>query len=211
MEKETMLVTSALNELKLLDTRIMNKIEDAKFVACAKKSADKVDGRKSKDKFMKESKAAIQSINDLIERRRKIKAAIVASNAVTEVEIGGVKMTVADAIERKSSIEYDRKLLIELQVQFGNAKTKMAGENDKVETAVDKLLETAYGKDGKEKVTEDMYSAIAIPYKEANQYEMVEGFDIEKLIGEIKEEIDIFLSEVDTKLQVSNSTTTIEF
>lgn len=211
MEKETMLVTSALNELKLLDTRIMNKIEDTKFVACAKKSADKVDGRKSKDKFMKESKAAIQSINDLIERRRKIKAAIVASNAVTEVEIGGVKMTVADAIERKSSIEYDRKLLIELQTQFGNAKTKMARENDKVETAVDKLLETAYGKDGKEKVTEDMYSAIAIPYKEANQYEMVEGFDIEKLIGEIKEEIDIFLSEVDTKLQVSNSTTTIEF
>lgn len=211
MEKEKMLVTSALNELKLLDARITDKIEFASFVASAKKSSDKVEGFRTKKQFINNSVASLQSIKDLIERRRKIKAAIVASNAVTEVEIGGVKMTVADAIERKTSIKYDNELLISLQSQFGSAKVKLDRENKKVSDSIDKMLETAYGKDSKDKVTEGMYSAIADPYRNANEYEMVEGFDTEKTINDLKDNIDTFLSEVDTKLQVSNSTTLIEF
>ena len=42
---------------------------------------------------------------DLIKRRDAITKAIVASNAVTEVTINGETMTVASAIELKTSIE----------------------------------------------------------------------------------------------------------
>ena len=55
-----------------------------------------------------------------------------------------------------------------------------------------------------------MHDAIAVPYREANEYEYVEGFDVKTTIVSLSDDIDSFLSEVDTVLQVSNSTTTIE-
>lgn len=65
-------------------------------------------------------------------------------------------------------------------------------------------------KEGKEKITQDSYDAIAEPYRKANEYGLVDSLDIEKLIKEMKDKIEGFLSEVDTALQISNSTTIIE-
>lgn len=94
---EQMLVTKGLNELKLLDSRIMRKIKDASFISVAKLSAVNVDGKVSKEEFKANAKADYMAITDLIKRRDKIKAAIVKSNAIIMVEIAGKKMTVAEA------------------------------------------------------------------------------------------------------------------
>ena len=101
---EKMLVTQALNELKLLDSRIEDATNNAIFVIAAKKNEKKVNPNLTKEDFEIRSKAFYQSIMDLIERRKKIKAAIVASNAVTKVTVHDEEMTVAEAIERKSTI-----------------------------------------------------------------------------------------------------------
>lgn len=62
----------------------------------------------------------------------------------------------------------------------------------------------------KEKITETSYDAIAGPYSLANEYGLVDSLKIEKLIKDIKEQIESFESEVDTVLQISNSITSIE-
>ena len=99
-------ITEALNELKLYDSKIMKAITNAKLVGAAKKSADKV-GVVKKEDFEERAKASYQSVTDLIANRNTLKSAIVKSNAVTEVTINGKTMTVAEAIERKNSIDYD--------------------------------------------------------------------------------------------------------
>ena len=206
---ETMLVTHGLNELKLLDSRILKRISDTGFITCSKKSAKKISGV-GKDTYRKLSKSGYDSVIDLIARRNAIKSAIVKSNAITKVTIAGKEMTVAEAIERKSSISYEHNLLNELTSQLSSARTKLERENAKVDEQIDALLTTAYGKDSKEKISEGMHDAIAVPYREANEYEYVEGFDVKATIVSLSDDIDSFLSEVDTVLQVSNSTTTIE-
>jgi hypothetical protein len=207
---EKMLVTIGLNELKLLDKRIQRKIADGEFVGAAKTSAVNINGKVSKETFKANAKAEYMSITDLIHRRNVIKAAIIKSNAITMVEVAGKKMTVAEAIDKKSAIEYEKQLLEELVNQFNRAVVKVNQENTKVDESIESLLYTAYGKEAKEKISQSSYEAIANPYRQANEYSLVDSLDMENLIKKLKDDIESFESEVDSCLQISNSTTMIE-
>lgn len=207
---EKILVTKGLNELKLLDSRINRKIEEGEFVASAKASAINVNGKISKESYKSNAKGNYQSIIDLIRRRNQIKSAIILSNSITKVDIAGKTMTVAEAIDKKNSITYELALLEKLTFEYNIASDKIIKENDKVDESIEQLLNTAYGKEGKEKITQGSYDAIAEPYRKANEYALVDGLDIEKVIKTMKEDVESFLSEVNTALQISNSTTIIE-
>ena len=207
---EKMLVTKGLNELKLLNDRITRKINGAEFVGAAKLSATHVNGKNTKEEFKKNAKAEYMAITDLIKRRNKIKSAIIQSNAITMVEIAGKKMTVAEAIDKKSAIEYEKTLVHSMYEQYAVAVNKVTVENAEVDQNIQMLLMTAYGKEGKEKITEANHDAIAAPYRAANEYGLVDALNIEQLIKSMRDEIEAFETEVDTCLQISNSITMIE-
>ena len=206
-----MLVTVALNELKLLDSRIIKEIDRGSFISSAKKSNPKVSPAMSKEEFIEEAKSKFNSVKDLIERRSKIKAAIVDSNAKTEVEIDGVKMTRADAIERKSSINYEKLMLNELKDQLNIHTAKVNSSNYEVDNKIDSLVQAAYGKEGKNNIKQEDYDAIAKPYREANEWDIVDPLNLKDVIEEMEKRIDGFESNVDSALQISNCTTYIEF
>ena len=208
---EKMLVTVALNELKLLDSRIIKEIDRGSFISSAKKSSPKVSPAMSKEEFIEEAKSKFNSVKDLIERRAKIKAAIVDSNAKTEVEIDGVKMTRADAIERKSSINYEKLMLNELKDQLNIHTAKVNSSNYEVDNKIDSLVQAAYGKEGKNNIKQEDYDAIAKPYREANEWDIVDPLNLKDVIEEMEKRIDGFESNVDSALQISNCTTYIEF
>ena len=208
---EKMLVTTALNELKLLDSRIFSAIGSTKFVSCAKTSESKVTPNKTKEEFKEEAKSNMQSINDLISRREKIKAAVVMSNAKTEIEVCGEKHTVAEVIDMKNSIEYKSALLNRMRGQLSEATATMNNNNQKMESSIDKLIEVTFGKESKTKVNETDIDAIANPYRAKNEYSLVDPIGVEKQIKELSEWIEEFTSTVDAKLQVSNCITYIEF
>ena len=175
----TMLVTQALNELKTLDGRITKAINDGIFVAGAKASDKNVLPGMSKEDFNTDAVASKKSVDDLIKWREKVKAAVVASNAVTFV-----------------------------------ADLNMTGQNNvRVEQAVKDLVNTAYAsggsKDKSKSYSEDDYNAIAVPYKKAHEWELIDPLDIKKTIDALEEEIRDFESKVDSALQISNCTTTI--
>ena len=207
---EKMLVTQALNELKTISSRIDRAIRNANFIV-ASKTVDKnaVPGV-SKEDFKANAIASMQSINDLITRREAIKAAIIASNAVTEVEIAGEKMTVAKAIDTKDSIEYKRMLLAVMKDQYQNAVVNVNRATKTIDENVDKLIATAYGKEGKEKITEADFEAIAKPYKTANEVSLVDPLKLKEQIDKLEEYIDNFSANVDAQLQISNCITWIE-
>lgn len=202
-------ITEALNELKLYDSKIRKAIGNAAFCGAAKKSSDKV-GIVKKENFDERAKASYQSITDLIANRNTLKSAIVKSNAVTEVTIADKVMTVAEAIERKNSIEYDVTLLDEMKCQYAKSITTVDKENKKVNAQIDKLLETFTGRDSDKKPDKDTLSAISDPYKEKNEFEFVDPLGIYNKIQALEVNIDGFKSNVDTVLSVSNATTFIE-
>lgn len=202
-------ITEALNELKLYDSKITKAITNATFCGAAKKSSDKV-GVVKKEYFDERAKASYQSATDLIANRNTLKSAVVKSNAITGVEIDGVPMTVAEAIERKNSIEYDETLLNEMKRQYANATATVDKENKKVDAQIDKLLETFTGRDSDKKPDKDTMSAIADPYREKNEFEFVDPLDLYEKIQALEANIDGFKSNVDTVLVLSNATTFIE-
>lgn len=202
-------ITEALNELKLYDSRITKAITNAKLVGAAKKSSDKV-GVIKKEDFDNRAKASYQSVVDLIANRNVLKSAIVKSNAVTEVTINGKTMTVAEAIERKNSIDYDEAFLSEMKMQYSSSIDTVTRENKKVDNKVDELLATLIGKDSSKEISKESQEAIEKPYRSKNEYEFIDPIGLLDKIESLESEIDGFKSEVDTRLAVANSITMIE-
>lgn len=202
-------ITEALVELKLYDAKIDKAINNSVFVGAKKKSSDKV-GVMNESNFIAKAAADYQSIMDLKKNKRNLKSAVVQSNANTTVEIGGSVYTVAAAIEYKKDIENDKYLLQVMKEQWNKAVNTVARENLKVEAQVDKMLETFLGKDSDKKVNETDLSAISDPYREKNEYELVDPIDLYSKIEKLENLIDTFLAEVDVRLSVSNSVTYIE-
>ena len=202
-------ITEALVELKLYDSKIQKALRGVKFVGAKKKSSDKV-GAFKEDNFVANAKSGYQSLIDLRANRDKIKEAIVQSNATTKVEIAGKTYTVAQAIERKSSIEYDKLMLMQMKEQWADATNTVDKENKKVDLQVDKMLETFLGKDSEKKVSETDLSTISDPYRAKNEWELVDPLGLYQKIQDLEAQIDAFEAEVDVRLSVSNSVTYIE-
>ena len=121
---EKMLVTQALDERDLLVKKINDKIEKASFIDTIKPNEDKVfEKRVKKEDYVKEATtAAYQQITDLIERFQTIDAAIVDSNAKTEISTSYGKFTVAGAISLRSRLRgggaYDGEADFERRIQY---------------------------------------------------------------------------------------------
>ena len=101
MTTEKMTIHKALCELKTLDARITKCIGETEYVFANKHSNDKVNGM-TVAAYCDEIKSGYQRVTDLIKRRDAIKRAVVLSNAVTKVTVGGKEYTVAEAIEMKN-------------------------------------------------------------------------------------------------------------
>ena len=208
---EKMLVTQALNELKTLDARIRRATMNGVFVAAAKTSEKKITPNVTKEDFIRDAQSALDSVKALIARREKIKAAVIASNAKTFIEICGEVHTVADVIDMKNSVGYWRTLLATFKSQFERAKADMNRANASMEAKIDQLIETTFGKESKTSVKPEDYAAIATPYRSNNEVSLVDPIGIADEIKKLEDFIEEFTSTVDSKLQISNCVTFIEF
>lgn len=204
-----MSIHQALSELKLLQKRIEDSISNAKFTGIIKGKEKNVKGtNKSEINFKIESKAELESIKDLIKRRNEIKSKIVLSNATTEIMVGENEYTVAEAIERKASIEFEKGLLFKLNNQYRAALRDIESENLLVERQLEQQIAGIVGKD-KDNNNMDLVNGLTKKYQEERKYRLVDGIGLEETIKELKKSIEDFESQVDFALSISNSLTNI--
>ena len=202
-----MTITRALVELKTLNKRIMNAIDNLIPVTIVTgKNVPR--GFTTRDDFEKDVKAKYESVNALIDRRKQIKSKIVTANAVTEVEIAGAKMTIAEAIERKNSITLEKRLLERLSSSYYQTLRQQEQLDARCQEQLHKLLEVNFGKDSKAKSEE--IDAISKPYLENNAPKLIDPLDVKKKIEELENSITKFESEVDVVLSEANAKTEFE-
>jgi len=202
-----MTITRALVELKTLNKRIMNAIDNLIPVTIVTgKNVPR--GFTTREDFEKDVKAKYESVNALIDRRKQIKSKIVTANAVTEVEIAGAKMTIAEAIERKSSIALEKSLLGRLSEKYASNLKVHEQAEFKCNDQLQRLLEVNFGKDSKAKSEE--IDAISKPYLENNAPKLIDPLDVKKKIEELENSITKFESEVDVVLSEANAKTEFE-
>lgn len=204
MTTQTMSVTQALPELKLLDKRIF-KLYDAIDNWCkVSHNGAPVD----KERHKRETEAQLQSFQDLLKRRDTIKRAIILSNASTRVKIGTWEGTVAEAIEYKSSISTKRGLLQSMKNCLQTRRSDYEALKNQVDTRLERLLQSELGKDVK--TNPETIAALTNTFRDNNKVELVDPLDLASRISTLEDELDSFETNVDWVLSESNGKTLIQ-
>lgn len=200
-------INKCLIELKTIDSRIAKAIMNFNPVGSHKKSSNK-DYRTGKTiaDFESDAKASYQSILDLMTRKRKIKEAVVNSNAITIITVAGQEMTVASAIERKKSIKHDSVLLNRMSSSLNNVLSEVSLNNEKMESNLQKQLEVLLGSDK----SSNGATEFATSFEKQNGWELIDPLNINNEIKRLEEEIFAFTSEIDCALTTSNAITMVE-
>lgn len=199
-------ITRALAEVKSLNDRIEKATRQGVFATVT------VGGKTTNGQDLQAAtnilKSNLQSVQDLIARRQAVKAAIIRSNATTTVVVSGKTMTVAEAIERKGSIDKERTLQTILQTQLGQVRTVTERNNTAMQGRIDTMIQAAVGKD--RKATEEELEAISKPYTASNITAPLDPNGLEAVITQMEADINGFLFEVDFALSEANAKTLIE-
>jgi hypothetical protein len=202
----TMTITRALAELKLLDKRITKLTSESRFMT----TTSKKDQAFNEKTFVASSKAHLQAILDQVERRNKIKRAIIHQNAQTVVKVGGKQYTVAEAIDMKASLPYVKNLLDRVRAERLTAQSTADMANAQMEERLQNLLLSALGSAAKTGTQDPTAAAsIAQPFREVNVTRVVDPINAEQLIAKLEAMVDQTESELDFTLSESNAVTHI--
>ena len=201
-----MSITRALSELKLLDGRIRQGIASGNYIG-VQIGKKPINNYYTLEDFKKRIQSSMDSVKALIKRRNELKSAVVQSNAVTPVKVGDKIYTVAEVIERKNSITYDRELLQELKRQKTEALNYIYSENNKSSERLDKQIDQILGQDRKDKQAE--IDAFKLAFMDTNEAKLVDPLVLQLTIDELQKEIEDWDNEIDFVLSESNVKTMI--
>lgn len=209
---KTMSLTEALVTLKLLGNKI-GTAAGASFVAVSKGRGDKrvvIPASKPVDVVATALQGNYDRISSLMKNRDKIKSSLVMANAFTKVNIGSVEMTLAEAIELKSSIVLKKNLLRMMQHQMAQAMNTIQVGNTKLDQLIENAALTASSAKSRGDIPAGLYDSVANPRLDAEQLALLDPINVEDKINALTAEIESFESEVDLRLSEVNAKTTIE-
>ncbi len=206
-EYKKLSIHRALTELKMLNHRIEAATNDVSTVLANRKSNSKINGVEIQE-YEKQMQSSYDKVVGLIDYRNRIKSLVVESNAKTKVTVGKEEMTVAEAIERKQSIQFEKKLLEVMQQQYRSAINMVAKENDALPAKLETYLINILG--NKDKQSPEEVKLHTETFMKRNEYELIDPMNVKKKIEVLNSGIEEFESEVDAVLSESNATTFIE-
>jgi hypothetical protein len=200
--KNPITITRALVELKTLDDRITKATTSIDFVRVYYP-----DRGVEAENFKALCQSNMQSITDMINYRASLKGAIVRSNAETKVTVAGKEYTVAEAIERKNSIRYEKAFIDSLSIQLREAIHKRDAHNAASEARLERMLTAELSKDKRTdlQIVKDLTEG----YRKANMATLNDPLGLETLIKSMQDSIAGFEAEVDVCLSESNSRTMV--
>ncbi|MGE7912067.1 hypothetical protein [Lysinibacillus xylanilyticus] len=206
-EYKKLSIHRALTELKMLNNRIEAATNEVSLVLANRKSNGKINGVEIQE-YEKQMQASYDKVVSLVDYRNRIKAQVVESNAKTKVIVGKEEMTVAEAIERKQSIQYEKELLEVMQQQYRSAINTVAKENDALPAKLETYLVNILG--NKDKQSPEEVKLHTETFMKRNEYELIDPMNVKKKIETLSNRIEEFESEVDAVLSESNATIFIE-
>lgn len=209
MTTRKLTLTRALQEIKLLDSKIEKQIkylEPVALMKCKELIGNNVMGIKSEQEFINKFKSDLESIKDLRSNRDIIKQALMHANASTSIEINGVKYTIVEAINKKANIEVDRLLRNNLSSKYIKLFKEKESANENLQYKIDNMLSAKSGSNKQE--SKDVLEATTKAMKTLEEVSIINA-EVVKMIETLDEDIETFLSEVDLCLSEINAKTEI--
>lgn len=204
---QKMTLHRALSELKTLEKRINNGVDNLNVVAI--KKGDKFSLPVSEEEFTKKAKADLESVEALIQRRHDLKKALIIANATNTVIVNGMEMTIAEAIDYKGVIEYKEKEYKKLNRLYQSALEKFEQENRNNEQKLEQFILNMTGKEST-KLTPSELEGLTKMFNKTNEVKLVDPVGLKERVDALRMEIDTFTSDIDAILSEANATVTIE-
>lgn len=203
-----MTLARALAEIKLLNSKIEKNIGRLQLVATKTGKKDIINGSNEKVvDFNENAKSNYQSTLDLIKRRNFIKSKLTQANAITTISIGQDYYTIAEAIDRKKSIQIEKTLLDKMKSNLNLQIKNMNTANDKMEADINRMVETKMGADKSK--AEDVADLKRI-FRESDTTILVDPLDLKVKIEDLEKSIENFELNIDFTLSEANAINYIE-
>lgn len=210
-----LLITQALDERDLLVKKINSKIERIDFVDGKKRNEEKVIQQViTKEEFCKKVKTSYQQIQDLIKRYQKIDEAIITSNANTYIETSfgtysvAVALSMRNRLRELNTMDFETILRNKMEENYYEVLELKDLRNRRLEEDAEKMRLSILGKDGKYK--DDKPLSVVDAYISENTVELIDPLNVLDEIESLKDKHTTLLSELETKIKISNATTFIE-
>ena len=212
MTMQKISVTRALVELKRLDERIGKAISGGLFVArtVGRDSNKKVAGSSDSVTAVEQRiQGSFDKVTSLIANRERIKSALVLSNATTRVTVMGRTMTVAEAIELKSTVTFRTTYMSTLRHQLLQERAQVERANIALEAEIETSLNTLYGAD-RAKIDAETVKSVGDVKRSQKEVALLDTGKIEAKIEAVEADILNLSSELDFVLSESNAKTELE-
>ena len=193
---EKMLITQALTEKETLQDEICRLIQESKFCF-----ADTICEREEKTRqkkldeaeFSRNAQEVFEKIQEKIRRYYQIEEAIIVSNAKVKIHTQAGDFTVAGAVSLRNRL-----------------RGKSAYQNSLFEVDMERKMDQEYTRSVQQVKNLNLPLDVVNDFLKENTMELVDPLDIKTLIDENEAKRNALLSELDTRLKVSNATTFIE-
>ena len=203
----TMTLTRALSRVKILEGELQRSFQ-MNFDVFAIADIAKIKAAK------REQTAEYDRWNSLYNEFNTLKELINKKNHETQVEIAGIKGSIAQIIVLKQSIQWKLAMLNNTRAQFNSVISKKQTADERLAATIDSNVRTIVGKEGNENDYEAVYADVEKTNKARLEPVLASMFgDVEQtknLIDEKIEQIKQFIAEVDYVLSEVNATTLIE-
>lgn len=212
MTMQKISVTRALVELKRLDERITKAIASGVFVArtVGRDTNKKVVGSSDSVTAVEQKiQGSFDRVTSLISNREAIKSALVMSNATTRVKVMGRDLTVAEAIELKSTVAFRTSYVNTLRAQLLQERAHVDRANTMLDAEIETSLNALYGTD-RTKIDAETAKSVAEVKKSQKEAALLDAGKIETKIEAVEADILNLSSELDFVLSESNARTEIE-
>ena len=211
-----MTITEALSKLRLTDKKVKRLSQKLSFFVEESKNAISIStgSRAVRVKTLQEGLSNItepyKALTDLMDYRAKLKGKVVQSNAATKVTIGGREMTVAEAIEYKTSIEVKQDIHRSMLSAIATNTRKQDRLQAELADKVDRQVQMVFGNKKNIDAGDNTVKVIEQQIRDAGEVKFHDPLKVSELAQKLGDEIQEFLMNVDNVLTISNSTTTIE-
>lgn len=203
----TITVTQALSELKLLDSKVAKLTRQSTFILGNHNGY--VSGFATQAAAESSITAGYDKVTQLIKNRAELKGKVAQSNAETTVKVGAGEMTVAEAIERKTSIGLEESLLSNMKHQLSKILTQRDSLESRIEQEVNRRTEALISSAGGVKPSPEMLKGIEKSVRDVNEFKLVDPLGLQDKVDALEASIEEFTLNIDVALSVVNATTSV--
>lgn len=207
MSIKTMTLYEALAQKKILEKRF-NNMSIYRMVDTKKKFSNENKDGVDIETIRSSLQAAFDSTVSLTDNLKVLTCAINVANATTKVVINGEEMTIANAIALQKFVDTEVELYSAMLSSYTSIKNTVEDHNNKKlsPTAISEYVSKILGDSKKD---ESLINATTDSYIKANELEVYDPMNTEKIARERLDKLALFKEEIHYKLTKVNCDTEI--